>query len=60
MLFQAEGRKPDTVATPALTRAAVRGWGALKAEGLCFLTCKMGMVIIMITVFTLKACRDIN
>ena len=53
MLFQAEGRKPDTVAMPALTRATVRGWGVLKAEGLCFLTCKTGMVIIMITVFTL-------
>lgn len=53
MLFQAEDRKSDAVAMPVLTRAAVRGWGALKAEGLCFLTCKMGVVIIMITVFTL-------
>lgn len=60
MLFQAEGRKPDTVAMPALTRATMRGWGVLKAEGLCFLTCKMGMVIIIITVFTLQAWWDIN
>ena len=52
MLFQGEGRKPDTVAMPALTGVEVRGWGALRAQGLCFFICKMGMVIIMITVFT--------
>ena len=43
MLFQGERRKPDIVAMPALTKAVARGWAALRAEGLCFFICKMGM-----------------